>query len=471
MSTQNASWKVGLLILVFGGMAYGVWLLYGSRMARAATYDLRADFANIGGLTKGAKVMMAGVEVGSVVEIRLTTPKNARALLRIRREFQVPEGSVAQLPGSMFLPADQRVDIVTPAHYTAYMTAASRPMKGILGKSLDSILPEGEKTLIALQETLQSVRKLIDDKDMKGQMKAILANAEVTSGQIKLLAMRLNRFASDNEHLLAQVLKDVAGATTDMKRAVAAATELITDPQWKSRAETLLDSIQATMDRAQVVVESVRDLVNDPALRANLNATMTNMEAMTASGTQIANTGKEIADNVKTLTVKANVLADEAGEIAEEAKSLLNRLNTLLEGASLKGPKIKVPQVTLDFQRNIEQDLFRTDINLAYPLTDDARIYAGVYDATEANKLNLQYSTRSLKNVWTRYGLYAAKPGLGVDFSPSHRVTLQADLFDPNDATFNVRSRFRLGTNWGAYVGFDRLFRDTSLVLGISLER
>lgn len=467
---QNAAWKVGLLVIVFAAMAYGVYIFWGSQFSKQNMYRLYADFNNIGGLTRGAKVMLAGVEVGSVNTVSLVSPTLARATLDIKREFKIPLGSVATLPGSVFLPADQKIDIVPPK-VVAGSFEPGMTMHGTIGKSLDSILPEGEKTLVAIQETLKSVRNLLDDKQAKGRINGILANAEIASAQIKILALRLTKFAGDNEHILTGALKNMSQATEDVRKAVAAATELVTDPQWRSRAEVLLDALQNTMDRANEVVASVHELVGDPELKKNIEATVANAAQITQAGTEVASTGKEIAANVKTFSEKANVLADDAQEIATEAKELFSRLNALLGAGGLKGPRFNRPVVTLDFMRNTDKDLFRTDIVATYPLSSDSFVNGGVYDATESNKLILQYGLKSTPNLLTRYGLYAAKPGVGVDFSLSPKVTLQADLFDPNDATLNVRSRFNFGRNWGAFVGFDRLFRDNSFVVGLSLNR
>jgi phospholipid/cholesterol/gamma-HCH transport system substrate-binding protein len=468
---KPADWKVGLLIIVFAALVYGAYVVIGGPFAERNTYVIYAEFADVAGLTSGSRVTMAGVSIGSVSAVELVDPHTARATLTLNRKYRVPVGSVAQLPTSLLLPADMRVEILPPTKPERYVPAGGT-IRGERAMSLADLLPEGTKTLHAVQESLNALTAILKDQEYETRLKSILANADATSAQIALLSDRLNRFADENEALLAQIIQDAASATSDVRTAVAHATELITDPQWKSRAEVLLDSMQDTMDRAEQVVQSVDDLVNDPVLRQNLEATMANSEQITATGVEIAATGKEIAANVEVFTDKANRLADDAAEIADEAKRLLSRLNEIVgEVPTIRAPKFAQPKITLDFLRNTDADLFRTDVYVTYPLAADSLIVGGVYDATESNKINLQYGARSGERLWTRYGLYASKPGVGVDFLLSPRLALRAELFDPNDASFNIRTLMRIGPQWGAFVGFDRLFEDNAFVFGVSLER
>jgi phospholipid/cholesterol/gamma-HCH transport system substrate-binding protein len=468
---QAAGWKVGLLVLIFLGLSYGVYTLFGAKFKQASTYTIYVDLDNAGGLTRGAKVMMTGVEIGTVTEVRLATARRAQATLSINKLQLIPEGSYAKLPTGVLLPTDMRVEIIPPAVSTVNLPPGSR-IKGVLGESLEGIIPEGKKTLIAFQDTLKSLQKVLNDQAYQNRIKSILANADKTSTEISLLAHRFNKFSSDHEAILDRIIRDVASATHDATVAVASATDLIRDPQWKSRAEVLLDSIQDTMDKTNKIVQSVHELVDDPKLRQNIDATMANVSELTAKGNEMAATGKEIASNVKTFSEKANGLVEQAADVADEAKRLLNRLNEIAQSVpTISTPKFKEPKIKLDFQRNTGVGLFRTDISVLYPIGKDSYALAGVYDATETNKINLQYKVKALDNLWTRYGLYASKVGVGVDYDLSHRVSLSADLFDPNDATLNLRSRFRMGPNWGAYFGFDRLFQDNDFVFGVSVER
>jgi len=132
---QSATWKVGLLVVVFAGLAYGVYVLLGARLTGENVYRVYADFENIGGLTKGAKVMMAGVDVGTVEAIELVSAHRARATLAIRRGVRIPEGTTARLPGAMFLPADQKVDLIPPTEIVGFLEPGQVLMGTLGGRS------------------------------------------------------------------------------------------------------------------------------------------------------------------------------------------------------------------------------------------------------------------------------------------------------------------------------------------------
>ena len=62
------------------------------------TYLVQARFANIGGLTPGSNVVIAGVSVGRVEAVRLNAADySALAELRLRRAVQLPTDTIASV--------------------------------------------------------------------------------------------------------------------------------------------------------------------------------------------------------------------------------------------------------------------------------------------------------------------------------------------------------------------------------------
>ncbi len=90
---------VGIFMLVgFGALCclaleLGEWSPFGE----TNTYVLEAEFDNVSGVKKGAAVQVAGVVVGSVVDIRLNDDMYAVLLLKLDKQVQVPVDSIASV--------------------------------------------------------------------------------------------------------------------------------------------------------------------------------------------------------------------------------------------------------------------------------------------------------------------------------------------------------------------------------------
>ncbi len=98
MKKSSIEMIVGLFMiagfLAFAYLAFNlgeVEVLSGSR-----SYNVKAEFANVSGIKKGATVQVAGVVVGKVAEISLVD-QYANLTLEIDNEIQVPSDSFASV--------------------------------------------------------------------------------------------------------------------------------------------------------------------------------------------------------------------------------------------------------------------------------------------------------------------------------------------------------------------------------------
>ena len=71
----------------------------------------------------------------------------------------------------------------------------------------------------------------------------------------------------------------------------------------------------------------------------------------------------------------------------------------------------------VDLMRESDPGVWRTDITFDTPIPDGT-LYAGVYDAFETNRLTVQIGHPFGAGAQYRYGIYASKPAIGVDYPP-----------------------------------------------------
>ncbi|MFP7755449.1 outer membrane lipid asymmetry maintenance protein MlaD [Thermodesulfobacteriota bacterium B35] len=99
MNNSRVEIFVGVF-LVLGLLAFG-WLALQLGeipwLNAGRTYVLKADFDNISGVKSGAEVQVAGVVVGTVLDLRLTEDGLAEATLQIDRRVAVPVDSIASV--------------------------------------------------------------------------------------------------------------------------------------------------------------------------------------------------------------------------------------------------------------------------------------------------------------------------------------------------------------------------------------
>jgi phospholipid/cholesterol/gamma-HCH transport system substrate-binding protein len=89
---------VGLFVLVgISAVAYLAVEIGAGTLVGSDTYTLKARFTNVGGLNRGANVVIAGVTVGKVEDISLDEAYRAIITLRLRRNVELPVDSMASV--------------------------------------------------------------------------------------------------------------------------------------------------------------------------------------------------------------------------------------------------------------------------------------------------------------------------------------------------------------------------------------
>ena len=98
LSRSQLELLVGLFVLVgISAIAYLAVEIGAGSLVGSDTYSVKARFTNVGGLNRGASVMVAGVNVGRVEEIELDESYRALVTLRLRKGLELPVDSLASV--------------------------------------------------------------------------------------------------------------------------------------------------------------------------------------------------------------------------------------------------------------------------------------------------------------------------------------------------------------------------------------
>jgi hypothetical protein len=238
-----------------------------------------------------------------------------------------------------------------------------------------------------------------------------------------------------------------------------------------------LDNLSGAMASLQDVLGEVKSALADETARTNLRETLAQMhQAMANLREASANLAKATAD-VRNLTSDPKLNEDLRQTVAstrstmEQADELVGRLNHLVGGKSSGASGARQQAVRSDFRADVmhRTSLERTSLDLDATLPRKGGFYRlGIHDFGEGSGLNLQ-----LGNLFgsgrssVRYGLYASRPGLGLDLGRPERPWLETNLYGFEETKLDLRGAYGFRRDLDLILGVEELFRQNSPVIGL----
>jgi phospholipid/cholesterol/gamma-HCH transport system substrate-binding protein len=467
--------KVGFLVIVFAILLYGGYAVLGKALFQEKTTTYYAVFADAGGTNGGTLITMAGVKIGTVSAVRLESPSKARMTFKIAEGVKIPRGSVARISGSLIGIGGNPIEIAPPAQISGYL-AGGETIPGARTSALESFLPDAKETFKELNLTLASTRKLIENKELQAKLEKVLDTSSATLAKFGTMAdnaqglmAKANGIIDQNQAAMTNAMRNASLAMSDVRKSTLLITKLIESGKYQKETLALLKQLNATATKADDLMVGINKFVLDSKMQGDLKESVANVNKMTDSGTRIAANSEEISKNGIILSQKAIELTDKANAIADEAKAALEKISGFFTRGGGK-PGLPKVEAHLDLSRQSNPGHWRTDlwgrINVGKGFVD-----AGIYDAFESNKAILQAGEPLGKMADYRYGIFASKPGVGVDFRVAPRVSLRSDLFDINNPHFDVRAHLDFGNGFVGWLGLERIFDRNSFVVGVGIKK
>jgi phospholipid/cholesterol/gamma-HCH transport system substrate-binding protein len=469
---MQAAWKVGLLVVVFVGLLLSTYAILKKSFFATETDEYIVEFANAGGLESGARVLYAGVQIGSVTKVELATAGMAHATIAVEQRYQIPKGSRAVLPTSFIAIGDRQVEIIPPAD--AERTAMLRPgdvIPGSLSSPMEGIFPDTESTIAELNATLVSFRNLLEDEELRGGIKSLMATSEKTVEGFGGLATRMDTLIAQNSDGIERMMETTAVSLENLQAVTYEVRKLVESGDIQDRTVALLDNLNKAVESGQKLVNELNALATDPEMRSSLEATLANVKTMSESGTRIATSAEAMAENGVIVSDEAVKLSKKANELAIKVDELIETFKQTLQRFSAGGTSLVTDTgFSADLVRESNPGRFRTDINVTVPFGKD-KLAMGLYDAAESNKLNLQMQRNLRSGLDFRYGIYASKPGVGVDYSLAPRLSLRSDLFGLNETQMDLRLAYGFDQGFNAWFGLERIFQRPGAALGFGVKK
>ena len=273
---------VALLILGFN-------FLKGKKLLTSST-TLYANYNNIQGLQKSNPVLINGLQVGTVYDIR--TDKNMRNILveiNITKDVHIAENSIAVIKTNPISTPSIEIVLGDAAdHLKNKDTIAVSATGGILGnlmEKVDPVITQLKRTMVSLDTLLVNFNTVLDP-NAKGNISSALRNLNTVTTSMVQSTASLNTLLNTQTGSLAKTLNNVESITGNMANnnekinnvmtSLDKTTTKISQLEFDKAVNTLnatLADFQKTVAKLNNTDGSLGKILNDPTLYNNLAST------------------------------------------------------------------------------------------------------------------------------------------------------------------------------------------------------
>lgn len=261
-----------LTIIAVGIFFWGLYYLLGSPLVRGGM-DVVVALPNGGGMKRGDRVTLQGVEIGSVKDIELQGRRGVTAVLRLNSSMPLPADTRATVTGDVFgahtielIPGDavvklEKGDTIRGMAAPALADAAvelSAQARDVLNRATTLLSPEAVADMHATAAVLPGSAE---------QLRAAF-------NELRLASAALRRTAEGLEEAeTGQQLNAAIGRVDESARALTSVA---------ASMERSLGSLQSVFDKIDRGDGTLGRLVNDTSLYSNLNGAARDIRSLAA---------------------------------------------------------------------------------------------------------------------------------------------------------------------------------------------
>jgi ABC-type transporter Mla subunit MlaD len=297
MEQKRLETKVGLFVFI-GLVLLALLVIQFSKGASMfhGTYELRLHASNVGGLKQRASVLLAGVQVGSVSDIKLADDsKSVTIFLKIYKNFKIYSDARFVIEQSGFL-GDQYVSVIT---------VSNQPPKLVNGAevecqepfNLQEVARSAAGFIKRIDETAQKVDASITDLQRVVLNVNTLTNFTVTVNNLRVVSEQamgtmsgLNAIIATNGSQVSLAVSNVLFFSQELTRMANSANSLLA---------TNTPEITASVDNIKSSSDALKKIMEDLQSGRGLAGTLLQNE-------QLATNVQTIADNLAVTTSNLN---------------------------------------------------------------------------------------------------------------------------------------------------------------------
>lgn len=270
---------VGLLLLtaIILGLGGTIWI---ARGGLSKGYPMFARFPWGAGLKQGQPVLLAGVQVGFVDEVRLIPDGTITVRLQVQNEHQIPQGTTASVePNGIF--GDQLIALTPEMGRQGYLPKGDTIPVGEGTPGTGELLTKGDSiaaNILAL--TTETRNQFVADSGLRDVRRTVTDVTKLVAQLSQVVAAQsaeLTRTQAQLRKTLASVDSAKVDSTTKNLQATSASLEALTRELRVTNQE-----VQGLVTKINTGNGTVGKLMNDPALYARLDTLLLRTDSLVA---------------------------------------------------------------------------------------------------------------------------------------------------------------------------------------------
>jgi phospholipid/cholesterol/gamma-HCH transport system substrate-binding protein len=288
MSKTQLEWKVGLFVIISLGLLGALLIQFskGTTFWRK-TYHINLRSGNVSGMKPRAQVLMAGVQVGSVSDIKLGAGgTNVTITLTVYREYQIPKSSDFSIEQAGFL-GDQYVS-VTPRPSTNAVFEYLQEGDTVVANAPWTLLGVANRVLTSLanfDEAAGSLRQTIDTVRQGAFSEQTLSNFSVTVWNLRQASAQAAVTLSNLDALIITNGPAIYSSGTNLATTLSNANGVVLSA--RSLIESNRPAIEHSVSNLQSATHRLDDLVADVQNGEGLAGKLLKDEKMAAKMSEI----------------------------------------------------------------------------------------------------------------------------------------------------------------------------------------
>lgn len=235
MQNSKLEMKVGVFVAITLVLLAALLVIFSKGVTRfSRTYELRLLTSDVGGIKKGAGVLMAGYMIGNVTEIELGDNGEAVELtLQIKRQYQIRTNAIFVIEQSGFL-GDQYVAVYPSTnrnarHFTSGETAVCPPPFNLqeVARNAAGFIERIDETARRLNAAIDDVRRLVLNEQTLTNLAVTVDTMRETSERARTTVDEIHELVATNQAPLSATLSNLVISSDLMRQSSAHVNELV----------------------------------------------------------------------------------------------------------------------------------------------------------------------------------------------------------------------------------------------------
>lgn len=395
--------KVGAFTL--GGFAVlaGIITFMGAFTFGDRGYELQIDYPQVSGLMPGHIVRYAGVQVGTVKAIDVTSG-SVEVTAEIDDNIKIPQGAVFTI-GSDGILGEKFVNVIPPANPgQGYITEGSK-LKGIPGGGMEEFFASSGDLMVKVENIADALNNVFGDKEVQQSMRDGFKNMRDISENMNTFTKVMADVAIENQKdinamifQMNEMSKRMNGVAMHMESIMAG---MDNNGETGRNVARMAQNLADTSEKVENIVKVLENVATDPAVEQSLKETVVN---------------------------------------AKEASARANKILGTVSDARLQA----------DVSASLSDTDWRSNLGVTLTPSADSFVYMGGYDLGESNKFDF-IAGKYMGNAGLSMGAMQGEFGVGLSYNFGDSFKLYSQYYDFDNSKIRLGGELKLNSNLSLY--------------------